>query len=210
MTKPPPGGISAELTAAVSDRFTELFDGCGAYLGASGERRVTSVLKSVSLRGSRKIEDLAALPVLADLAGRTDVFLGCVEALRPVPWTGDYSIYEPIRQLFCGAMRRAELSGMDPAPYRSMITLPETGSPGDPSSTSELKSRATGDVWKRLLAGTEPGDRTGAYGLAVTCMEVLELYVAWALGGSFRFSRKKIDGEIDIAAGWLREMRAIR
>lgn len=210
MTKESPGGISDELTAAVSGRFTELFEGCGEYLGPLGERRVTSVLKSVSLRGNRKIEELTSLPVLADLAGRPDVFLGCVEALRPVPFTGDFSIYEPIRQLFCGAMRRAELDGRDPAPYRSMISLPEAGAPGDPAPTSQIKSRAGGSAWKRLGGSSASTERSGTHGLAITCMAVRELYLMWAFGGTFLFSRKKIDKEIDIATGQLRELRAIR
>lgn len=210
MTKAPPGGISGDLTTAVAGRFAELFDGCGEYLGPLGERRVASVLKSISLRGHRRMDELTSLPVLADLAGRSDVFLGCVEALRAVPWTGDYSIYEPIRQLFCRAMRRAELDGTDPGHYRSMISLPENGAPGDPAPSSQIKSRAGGSAWKRLSASSSTIELSGTHGLAVTCLAVRELYLMWAFGGTFMFSRKKIDSEIDAATGRLRELRAIR
>ena len=210
MTGTPPEGISDDLTAAVALRFVDLFDGCGDYLGPLGERRVASVLRSVSLRGHRRMEELSSLPVLADLAGRPDVFLGCVEALRPVPWTGNYSIYEPIRQLFCGAVRRTELDGGDPTPYRSMISLPETGAPGEPAPSSNIRSRTGGSAWKRGSGSSPTTERSGIHGLAITCMSVRELYVMWAFGGTFLFSRKRIDKEIATATFQLRELRAIR
>lgn len=198
------------LTATVTERFTELFDGGEEFLGPLGQRRVRSVLTSVSLRGYRKMEELTSLPVLADLAGRPDVFLGCVEALRLMPWTGDYSVYEPVRQLFCGAMRRAELEGTDPAPYRSMISLPELGHPGEPVRNQNIKSRAAGMVWKRMVASSATNEKTGTYGLAITCLHVRVLYLAWAFGGSLFFTRAKIDGHIEAATTLLRELRAIR
>jgi hypothetical protein len=146
---------------------------------------------------------IANTPVLGP-----DVFLGCVEALRPVPWTGDYSIYEPVRQLFCGALRRAELDGTDPAPYRSMICR-RTANPvsrSRPRTSGAGRPAARGNVIG--TAGTRPGS------LARTAWRS----PAWRsgsctwpgrFGGSWLFKRAKIDAHIEAAAVVLRELHAI-
>lgn len=134
--------------AAATEQLTDVFEDCEDHLGPVGVRRVRSALSSVSLTSHQTVEELSSLLVLADLADRADVFFGGLEVLRPVPWTGDYSAYEPIRR--CSAARRAERTDLDPAPYRDMISLPELGAPAPPSPIAEIRSRASGSMLNQL------------------------------------------------------------
>jgi hypothetical protein len=195
------------LTAQVAGRFRALF--ADDFLGPAGVRRVSSVLKTVSLNGPRKMEELTSLLVMADLAGHGDVLLVGAEALRPVPFTGNVSNYEPIRQIFCGAVRRAELTGADAAPYREMMSLPERGEPGPPIKDGLIRQRAAGLLLKPPSKSAAVQATSGSHHIATVAIAVRELYLMWAFDGSFRWPRKKIDVEIDAAAAILRNLSAL-
>lgn len=196
------------LSASVGQRFRDLFADGADFLGPVGVTLVNRALKSPSVAGQRKIEELAGTLVLADLAGRGQVLIAGAEVLREVPFTGNITDYEPVRQIFCGAYRRISETGGDPGAFRNLISLPENGGPGEPDKRA-VKARAAGQLLHPPTKSSAAQATGGNHHVWNTCTEVLELYLMWAFGGNFRWSIAKIDAEIAAGAAILRNLRAL-
>ena len=198
----------AALSQKVADEFGNLFADAEAFLGAAGQRVAKAALKSVSMKSEIKVQDLTALLVLADLAGREKVLLDGAESLRAVPFTGNVNIYEPIRLTFCGAARRSELNGSSDSPFSALIKLPGL----DESAEGEqlLRERADGGVLEPP-SESDAGQATSSIPQHIinTCMAVQELWLLWVLGGSQKWPRQRIDEELESAATILRRLNAI-
>lgn len=198
----------AELSENITAEFQQLFAEADEYLGKAGVRAVQSALKSLSMKSESKVRNLTALLALADLAGHGAVLLSGADALRAVPFTGNVTIYEPIRLTFCGAARRAELEGGSKDPFAGLIELPGV----DESAQGQdlLAQRASG-LLLRPPSESGAGEATSSIPqhIIITCMAVQELWLMWVLGGSQKWPRQRIDEELESAATILRRLNAI-
>lgn len=200
------------LSETIKVEFERLFADADTFLGKAGLRFVNTALKSVSVKAGASVNNLTALLVLADLAGRGDILLAGAEALRAVPFTGNVTVYEPIRQVICGAARRAQINGESGEPFISQITLPGLEQWSDtPGSKDELiLGRLDGELLeppsqnKTIDEVTQP-----SYHIFNTSITVHELWLMWAFGGSQEWPRERIDSELEAAAKILRRCSAI-
>lgn len=197
-------------TARVQGGFEEIFGDADRYMGKLGLKLRDSVLRNVGLQGDQKVIGLTALAVLADLAGEAPPFFQATDVLMQVPFTGNQTIYEPIRQLICGAYRRAEPGSAEQQKYRRMITIAVPDNPPHEPVLDDLdRKRANGLLLERSAA--EFADVSPTIGIlrGAVCNEVLELYLMWAFGGGQEWPMAAIDSEIDYCSEIVRKMTGI-
>jgi hypothetical protein len=201
----------AALTQTITAELTPIIDAGRAGLGPVGDTMVTKAFRAPSLSKARSVEDLTNLIVLLDAAGQTEHAAHAAATLRQVPFTGNHTLYEPIRETFALAFRRATLSGSpDAAGWERLLSYGENGgAPGPLVIQDPMKLRLNGQLlrfdWK---TGPVTGGAPAAHAANI-CIELGELATMWAFGGSTEWNRTRIDTEIDHNIAVLREFRVI-
>lgn len=216
MTEVPTTNLSnaewKELSANITTEFEQLFADAGTFLGKGGLRFLEKSLKSVSVKSERSVHNLTALLALADLAGRGDVLMAGAKVLLAVPFTGNVTVHEPIRQVKCGATRRARINGVSDEPFASAITLPNLEIWPEKLELRDalLVLRANGDMLNPPSEDMTIHEVSApSYHIENTSIAVRELWLMWIFGGGEDWPLTRIDTELDVASKIMRQFKAI-
>ena len=149
--------------------------------------------------------------MLFDLAGFPQVLLDGSRALRAVPFTGDYTLYDPVQQVTCCAYRRAvKLGGDDAGEFEPYLSFAEhDGAPGPRVIQTPERNRLSADQPNTADQIVWNGQKPNANAIANTLSGVAELGFLWAFGGSERWPLDEVDREIAAGADLLRVMGVI-
>jgi hypothetical protein len=199
----------SRLSEAAAADLAPIFADGQAALGAEGQKLARKSLPKLSLSAARAVQDVANIIVLLDASGQYTAAVSAVDKLRPVPFTGNQTIFEPIRQMFALAFRRLSLLGSPEAKsWEPLLSFAENG--GEPGPVV-IREATTRRLAGQLLRQHWRGDPTGvrAAHIANICAEVRELVTMWALGGSAAWPRPKIDEEIGHNVDTLRQLDAV-
>jgi hypothetical protein len=201
-----------ELSQSVTDEFMQLFAGADTFLGKGGLRFLETSLKSVSVKSEKCVGNLTALLALADLAGRGDVLMTGAKILLAVPFTGNVTVYEPIRQVMCGATRRARIDGVSDEPFASAIKLPNLELWPEKLELRDrlLVERANGHLLNLPSEDMSIHEVSApSYHIYNTSIAIHELWLMWVFGGGEDWPLARIDAELDAAAKIMRKVTAI-
>lgn len=200
-----------QITEMAAERIKSVVTESGADLPPLGEQFVEGALAKFKASAARPTQDLAFALILHDLAGSGQVLLEGSRALRAVPFTGDYTLYDPIQRLTCCAYRRAvELGGADAAEFEQYLSFAEhDGAPGPLVIQGPERNRLSAENHNTATQIAWNGKRPNANAIANTLSGVAELGFVWAFGGSDRWPRPTVEKEIAASTELLRTMDVI-
>jgi hypothetical protein len=200
----------AALSQEVAADLAPIFETGKAALGPEGATMAGKSLQKLSLSSSRSAQDVADIVVLLDAAGQHDAAVNAAGALRQVPFTGNQTIFEPIRQVFALAYRRFVLGGLpDAAAWERLLSFAENGGEPGPVVIREATTRRLNGLLLRRYREADLTTGSPAAHIANICAEIRELVTMWALGGSETWTRPTIDAEISHNIDALRRLGAI-
>ncbi|MGH3787827.1 MAG: DUF6707 family protein [Pseudonocardiaceae bacterium] len=183
------------VTTEIEPKIRELF-AREQSLPKLAERITARGVKKLSLSSQRSINQFANSVFTLGLYRREATVIAVAKVLEAVPFTGNFTLYEPVRQVYALAYR---LNNWKKNSYEvelgNYLTVPERGGPGPVLMTAELRERCGGLLLRRPLL---KGDRSDSPTLEVEryLLELRELAVMWALGGSKTWPREEIEKEI--------------
>jgi hypothetical protein len=199
-----------ELSERVVGELAPIFMTAQPKLGPEGQKLISKVLQKVSLANSRSTQDIANIIVLLDSAGNTHSAIRAAGCLRRIPFTGNQTIFEPMRQVFALAFRRLTLEGSpDAATYKQLLSYAENGGEPGPPVIREAMERRLDGVLLRHYCHEDLTSRPRAKHIANVCADIRELAVMWAFGGSATWPRSRIDNGIANCVDALKQLGAL-
>lgn len=200
-----------QITGSVHDRVEALVAAAGAQLPPTGDKTVRSAIAKFKASAVRPTQDLVSALIILDLHGAHDVLLEGSRILRDVPFTGDHTLYEPVRQLACAAFRTASRQGSpSAADFELYLSFGEHGGETGARVIEAPHRNRMAREPRRLAADIEwNGSKPTATAIANTAAGVAERCWLWAFGGSPEWPLPAIDREIQASTELLTEMGVI-
>jgi hypothetical protein len=201
----------ATLSRTVATDLAPIFETGSTALGPEGVKMADSSLRKLSLSSSRSVQDVANVVVLLDTAGQHEPAINAAESLRRVPFTGNQTVFEPIRQAFALAFRRLTLHrSPDARVWEPLLSFAENGGEPGPVVIREATARRLNGLLLRRYWRADLISGSRGVHVANVCAEIRELVTMWALGGSATWTRPTIDDEIAGNIDALRRLGGIK
>jgi hypothetical protein len=170
-------------------------------LPAGAAREVQKAAKDVAFSRSSSVELILDASARLAAYDRISDAVRLAEVLTAVPFTGDNTLYEPIRGCVHIATRFATTSGDSSAvSIQPFVSVPDGWTP----NPTRLEGRAL------TLPLDNPGQWAGMgpkYVASALLADVAELSTMWVFGGSASWSRDRIDAQIETSRSALGSLK---
>lgn len=197
MTTKPTAAQWKALTAAATCELGRWYESRSERLTPAGHKIVANAVDRGGLRGGVQVRHLFEPAVLLAPTEPLDDLVTLGDICQQVPFTGNYGIWEPIRATFATITRQFALAGdARSATYEQLVCWPENGEqPGPIALTPPAVNRTNGLIVEQLRSDFTPPLKRQEFSHIIE--RIRELNVMWALGGSDRWPRQRIDHELD-------------